>query len=65
MDSRTLGRYLTPEQLLEYLPICPSVAALYKRVARRQIPHVRVGRKLQFDREAIDLWARKRSVGVV
>ncbi|MBI5367934.1 MAG: helix-turn-helix domain-containing protein [Planctomycetes bacterium] len=40
-----------------------SRAAVFHKVARREIPFVRVGKRaLRFDREALDRWIRSRTV---
>ena len=48
LDVDTASRYL-----------CMSVDALYHRVARRQIPFVKNGRSVRFDRQALDRWMSK------
>lgn len=47
-------RYMTIEQCSVY--IGRSVTAIYRLVAKREIPFIRRGRNLRFDRVAIDVW---------
>lgn len=47
-------RYMTIEQLSEYIGL--SEHSIRHRVARNEIPHRRLGRRLLFDRVLIDHW---------
>lgn len=47
-------RYMNIEQCSVY--IGRSVTAIYRLVARREIPFIRNGRNLRFDKKAIDAW---------
>lgn len=48
------GRYLDSVGCAAY--IGRSVEAVRCLVKRGQIPHIKIGRKLQFDKERIDRW---------
>src|SRR5215210_6635198 len=50
-------RWLDVDTAAQYL--CMSRHALYHRVSRRQIPFVRHGRIVRFDRQALDRWMSK------
>ena len=50
-------RWLDVQAAADYL--CMSTDALYHRVQRRQIPFVRRGRIVRFDRLALDRWMDK------
>ena len=53
-------RLVKIKELSEYLST--PVGAIYQRVARRQIPFVKLGRSLLFDLEKIQEWIRQNSV---
>src|SRR5436190_20144083 len=50
-------RWLDVDAASRYL--CMSVHALYHRIGRRQIPYVKQGRMIRFDRFALDRWMAK------
>ena len=50
-------RYMNIEQCSIY--IGRSITAIYRLVARREIPFIRNGRTLRFDRVAIDAWQKE------
>src|ERR1051325_11094298 len=50
-------RWLDVDTAAQYL--CMSRHALYHRISRRQIPFVRRGRIIRFDRQALDRWMSK------
>src|SRR5436853_6973456 len=50
-------RWLDVDTAAQYL--CMSRHALYHRVSRRQIPFVRHGRIIRFDRQSLDRWMSK------
>lgn len=52
-------RYLTYEQCATY--IGRTVRAVEGLVRRGQIPVIRLGRRVQFDKEAIDRWVQRHS----
>lgn len=55
------ARLLTVEQAGKYLGL--SRAAVFHRVARRELPFVRVGKRaIRLDREALDRWIEKKTV---
>jgi excisionase family DNA binding protein len=47
-------RYRNASAAAAYLGL--STGAVYHMVQRRLIPHIRVGRKLLFDQQALDRW---------
>ncbi|HZI27150.1 MAG TPA: excisionase family DNA-binding protein, partial [Gemmatimonadaceae bacterium] len=47
-------RYMDVKECAEY--VGRTNRAIEGLVRRRQIPHIRVGRRVQFDREKIDRW---------
>lgn len=54
-------RYLSPKEVVTYISLS-SLEALYRMVARRQIPFTRLtNRSLRFDRVELDLWLSRRS----
>jgi len=55
-----MKRYLTVDEAAEYLGL--SRAALYDRVRRGQIDHIRMGRSLRFDMQDLDLMMRRQRV---
>src|SRR6266404_6516065 len=50
-------RWLDVDTAAQYL--CMRRHALYHRISRRQIPFVRRGRIIRFDRHALDRWMSK------
>src|ERR687885_2442241 len=49
-------RWLSIEELSEYLPGHPAVTTLYGKVQRREIPFIRKGKRLVFKQSEIDSW---------
>ena len=47
-------RLLNINEMSEYVGISPG--SLYVWVSRGRIPHVKIGRKLMFDKRTIDKW---------
>ena len=47
-------RYMDVNECAEY--VGRTAKAIRGLVRRREIPHIRVGRRVQFDREKIDRW---------
>jgi excisionase family DNA binding protein len=47
-------RYLTVKMLAEYLHI--STSNIYKRITENSIPHIKMEKRVLFDREQIDKW---------
>ncbi len=47
-------RYLTVKMLAEYLHI--STSNIYKRITDNSIPHIKMDKRVLFDREQIDQW---------
>jgi excisionase family DNA binding protein len=47
-------RYLTVTMLSEYLHI--STSNIYKRITANSIPHIKMDKRVLFDREQIDWW---------
>jgi len=53
-------RLLTIKEASEYLGI--SVKGLYHMVERRQIPFVKTGKRLRFDKIDLDNWIEKHKI---
>mgnify|MGYP000151804064 CR=1 FL=1 len=53
-------RLFTIKEASEYLGI--SVKALYCRVWRREIPFVKIGKNLRFDKIDLDKWIEKQKI---
>ena len=49
--------YLCVSELAEYIKL--SKSTIYKGTMSHRIPHIKAGKKLLFDREAIDEWLQK------
>lgn len=49
-------RWLSIEELSQYLPGRPAVTTLYGKVQRREIPFSRKGKRLLFRQSEIDQW---------
>jgi excisionase family DNA binding protein len=47
-------RYLTVKMLAQYLHI--STSNIYKRITDNSIPHIKMDKRVLFDREQIDWW---------
>jgi excisionase family DNA binding protein len=56
-DPTVEPRWFDVDAASRYL--CMSVHALYHRIGRRQIPFVKHGRMIRFDRFALDRWMAK------
>lgn len=54
------GRLLDVTGAGEYLGLTPK--QIYGLVERRQIPYMKVGRKLQFDIRTLDRWIEKNTI---
>lgn len=55
-----MKRYLPVDEAAEYLGMTKQ--AVYDRVRRTDIPHIRVGRSLRFDIQDLDLWMRRQRI---
>lgn len=53
-------RYLTVGQCAAYLGRTPK--AVYRLVEREEIPHLRIGRRVQFDKDRVDRWLERHTV---
>jgi excisionase family DNA binding protein len=53
---------LTPAQLCEWLGV--SMKTVYGWTSRREIPFIKLGRLLRFDREVIEAWLAAKKVPV-
>lgn len=53
-------RYLSTNEAARYLGATPK--SVYHRVAARAIPFIKVGKKLWFDRQALDQWLQAKRV---
>lgn len=52
-------RYLSIEKASVYLSL--SVDSLYRRVSDQTIPFIKVGRRLLFDKRALDRWMTQKA----
>ncbi len=59
----TTARYLDISAASAYTSL--SERALYHRVSRREIPFIKQGRRILFDRVALDRWMRRVAVDAV
>ncbi len=48
------SRYLTVKMLSEYLHI--STSNIYKKISDNSIPHIKVDKRVLFDKEQVDQW---------
>jgi excisionase family DNA binding protein len=48
------SRYLTVKMLAEYLHI--SASNIYKKISDNSIPHIKMDKRVLFDRDQIDQW---------
>jgi len=53
-------KWLSLEELCEYLPGNPAKATIYAKVQKRAIPHKKLGRRLAFLKSEIDLWLQSK-----
>ena len=53
-EIKDVPELLTVEELSQSLKL--SKASIYTKVCRREIPHIKLGRILRFDREEISKW---------
>lgn len=49
-------RWLSVEELRDYLPGKPAVTTLYRKVQRREIPFKRMSKRLVFLQSDVDQW---------
>ncbi len=49
-------RWLSMNDLCEYLPGHPVKATIYGKVQRRELPHKKIGKRLAFRKSEIDNW---------
>ncbi|MBD2752479.1 helix-turn-helix domain-containing protein [Spirosoma validum] len=54
-------RWMTIEELSDYLPGKPAVTTLYGKVQRRELPFKRLGRRLTFLQSEIDQYLKGQS----
>ncbi|GAB4017490.1 helix-turn-helix domain-containing protein [Spirosoma koreense] len=54
LSKSEIDKWMTIEELSEYLPGKPAVTTLYGKVQRREIPFKRLGRRLAFRQSEID-----------
>jgi excisionase family DNA binding protein len=53
-------RFLSTEQLTAYIPFTKN--AIYRLVSQRAIPHIKKGRRVIFDKKAIDKWLERDAI---
>ncbi len=56
-QNNTMERWLTLEQIAEYLQM--STSSIYKMAQKGKIPAYKVGRQWRFRKEEIDKWIEK------
>lgn len=54
IDGKLFPRYMNKAECASYINRTPT--AVRRLVDRGNIPHIKIGRKIQFDRERIDRW---------
>ena len=47
-------KYMDLDMLINYIPLTKST--VYSKVSRKEIPFKKIGKKLVFDKDDIDLW---------
>ena len=52
-------RWMSLEELCDYLPGKPAKATIYAKVQHRQIPHQKMGKRLAFLKSEIDQWIQE------
>jgi len=55
-DKPEPDRWLSMNELIEYMPGNPAKATIYAKISDRQIPHKKVGKRLAFLKSEIDEW---------
>ena len=50
----TINRYMNREEVAEYID--STAATIAVMTSRREIPHIKRGRRVLYDRQAIDAW---------
>jgi excisionase family DNA binding protein len=53
-------KYLNVQELSEYLGL--HISTIYRKVNMNEIPHSRIGGRLLFDIEKIDLWVEANQI---
>ena len=48
--------YMTIEELADYLPENPTIPTIYSWTKHKQIPFIKFGRRLYFEKEQVDNW---------
>jgi excisionase family DNA binding protein len=54
--AQPTDRWLSLDELCEYLPGKPAKATIYGKVHDREIPHKKMGKRLAFLKSDIDTW---------
>jgi excisionase family DNA binding protein len=57
MHLKLFSMYFTCDDLAAYLHL--SKSTIYKGTMSNRIPHIKAGKKLLFEKEAIDRWLQK------
>jgi len=58
-----MARYLSAKDAATYLGL--TAAALYQKVYRREVPFIKKGKAVRFDRVALDAWMAADKVDVL
>jgi excisionase family DNA binding protein len=53
--------FLTKRDILEYLPISRSTL---ERTIMKEVPHIRIGKKILFRKSDIDAYLKKKTVNI-
>lgn len=59
VSSAGVGRFMTVTQCAAHIGVTPN--ALYIMVHRNEIPYLKVGRRVRFDRDRIDRWMMRQA----
>ena len=59
-ESLIERRLMTIQEASQYTGL--STHTLYTMVSQKRIPHVKLGRLVKFDREALEKWIKQQSV---
>jgi excisionase family DNA binding protein len=58
--EKTVNEVMTLPELAQYLRVHPST--IYRRLRRRELPAIKVGRDWRFSRESIERWIRQEEI---
>jgi excisionase family DNA binding protein len=55
-------KYLSVQELSSYLNV--KVKTIYSWISLKEIPHLKLGRLVRFDKEEIDRWIKQKKVDI-